>query len=316
MSLFGKPYLLIITNLFCNHRCTYCIQQKSSLDVRLKSDMVDVDALLKFLEKNRIDRSVKLMGGESTLHPDFEKLMDGLLKLYKKVVITSNVNGKWYRDFDQALAKIVKWGSDVQWNTTYHPAWMDADLYIERIRKMQAAGVNLDQIATTDTPDLNPEIAEKLFNAGINWRLQTFTGRNPEGRLVPQTWADVNTKYPQLYDPSKYIDEYAHYQEECEDANQSSNFMRKEWVSCTSNKFLIGPDNNIYPCHRHLYVADSKYICGSIHDVEMAKFKFKWNSMWGNWTIPCNTKCNPCDFGAVKIKPMGKPVKEAPTVSA
>ena len=107
----NKPYLLIVANLFCNHQCTYCIQRKSSLDVRLNPHKIDVLAVLRFLESNRIDRSVKLMGGEATLHPDFETLVEGLLGLYKKLVITTNLNGKWYRDFDKALTKNEVLGS-------------------------------------------------------------------------------------------------------------------------------------------------------------------------------------------------------------
>ncbi|MCB0413103.1 MAG: radical SAM protein [Bdellovibrionales bacterium] len=314
MALLGRPYLLIITNLFCNHKCSYCIQQKSSLDVRMNGKKIDVPAVLKFLEQNRINpRSVKVMGGESTLHPQFEELMDGLLRLYKKIVLTTNINGKWYRDFDTALEKMKRWGTRIQWNSTFHPEWMEADLYIERIRKMREAGLKLSQVATTDTPDLTPEIAEKMNNANIGWKLQTFTGRNAEGRLLPQTWEDVNTKYPQLYDPAKYIDNYQFYTEECEDANYSENLFRPGWISCTTDKFLIGPDNNVYPCHRHLYVEDKKYIAGNIYDVNMEKFKYKWNNIWGNWTLPCNTKCNPCDFGSVKIKPLKKAPKKTNT---
>lgn len=310
MSLFRNPYLLIVTNLFCNHKCSYCIQQKSSLDVRQRPEKVDVDQVLKFLKRNRIAKSVSLMGGEATLHPDFEKLMDGLVKLYPKIVFTTNVNGKWYKDFDLALKKMSQWKDNVRWSTTYHAAWMDCDLYIERIRKMKEAGFNMEQVAATDTSDLPAEEAEKLFKADIGWKMQTFTGRAPDGRLVPQTLDDISLQYPQTYDPMKYIEHYQEYTEECEDSNYTNNFLRKEWVNCTTHHFLIGPDNNVYPCHRHLYVYDKMYKMGDIHDVEMKNFKSKLNRWTGEWTLPCHTKCNPCDFKAVKIKSTGRMVRQ------
>ncbi|MCZ6729888.1 MAG: radical SAM protein [SAR324 cluster bacterium] len=300
-------YLLVVSNLFCNHKCTYCIQQESSLDVRMNPDKVDVDILLKFLGRNRIAHSVKLMGGESTMHPDFEKMMDGLLEIYPKVVLTTNLNGKWYRKFPETLEKMKRWKRKVKWNTTFHPAWMEADVYIERVRTMKEAGLWLDQVAATDTPQLTPEIADKLHNADIGWKLQIFTGRNEAGELMPRTWDDVRTQYPLLYYPSKYIDHYEDYQQECEDANYSDSMYRAEWVSCTTSYFLIGPDNLIYPCHRHLYAQDRRYASGSLEDVEMSNFKFKWSKLFGRWTMPCDTKCNPCDFRSVKLKPMGKP---------
>jgi radical SAM protein with 4Fe4S-binding SPASM domain len=300
-------YLLVVSNLFCNHKCSYCIQQESSLDVRMNNKKVDVPALLTFLKRNRISRSVKLMGGESTLHPDFEPLMEGLLKLYRKVVFTTNVNGLWYKDFGKALTKMQRWGQAVKWNTTYHPSWMDIDLYIERIRAMRAAGLWLEQVAATDTPELTADMAAKLAAADIDWKIQPFTGRDPGGQLLPRSWDDVNTRYPLLYDPAKYIEHYDEYARECEDANFSERMFRDEWVNCTTSRFLIGPDNLVYPCHRHLYAEDPRYAVGSLHDPSMREFKHKWNRWMGRWTLPCDTKCNPCDFRVVKIKPTGDP---------
>jgi len=299
-------YLLIITNLHCNHRCSYCIQQESSLDVRMTPDRVDVDLLLKFLRRNRIARSAKLMGGEATLHPDFERLMDGLLEIYPKVVLTTNVNGKWYRNFPKALETMQRWGRRGVWNTTYHPAWMDVDVYIDRIRAMMAAGLKLDQVTATDTPELSQQTAEKLHGAEIGWKLQPFTGRNAAGELLPRTLDDVRRGFPLLYFPRKYIEHYADYLRECEDANYGGDDLRDEWVKCTTHYFLIGPDNLVYPCHRHLYAQDRRYAAGSLEDVEMRKFKFKWSKLFGRWSLPCDTKCNPCDFRSVKLEPMGK----------
>lgn len=296
-----KPYLLVLTNLYCNHQCSYCIQQQSSLDVRLNSNRVDVPAVLRFLKRNRIDRSVKVAGGEATLHPDFEMLIDGLLKLYRRVVLTTNVNGKWFKDFDRTLATMKRW-KRVRWNTTYHPAWMDLDVYIERVRAMREAGLDIDQVTATDTPELSDDEARKLEQSGIGWALQNFTGRGPDGRLLPQSWDDIRTQYPQLWDASKYIEHYGEYRTECEDANFSGDFFRGKWVDCTTARFLIGPDNKVYPCHRHLYVADPQYALGSLEDVEMKNFSVKWNGFLAQWTLPCHTKCNPCDFRAVKIR--------------
>lgn len=299
-------YLLIITNLYCNHQCSYCIQTKSSLDVRKNPNQIDVGAVLTFLKSNRIAHSVKVMGGEATLHPRFEELMEGFLRLYRKIVITTDLNGKWFRNFDKALKKINVWGKRVQWNTTYHPSWMEADVYIERIRALRSDGINLCQVASTDTNELTEETSEKLHKANIGWSLQTYTGRDVKGRLLPQTWDDINSNYPQLYDPSKYIDNYDEYIQECEDANYVGTSYREELVICDTSRFLIGPDNNVYPCHRHLYAGDKNYVCGSIYDTEMKNFRFKWHRFTKKWVLPCDRKCNPCDFKSVKIKKTGE----------
>jgi radical SAM protein with 4Fe4S-binding SPASM domain len=306
-AILKRPYLLVITNLFCNHQCSYCIQEESSLVVRKNAKKVDVPALLRFLKRNRIDRCVNVMGGEATIHPDFDELVVGLGKLYRKIRITTNVNGAWYEDFGRALERMTRFGSRVQWNTTYHPAWMNAEVYIERIRAMKSAGVNVVQVTTTDTDALTDELARKLHEADIGWTVQPFTGRSATGELRPRTWDHVRTEYPLLYDPSWYIERYDEYAQECEDANYSDRDYRPEWVQCTTPRFLIGPDNNVYPCHRHLYVEDQRYACGNIHDVRMKGFRFKWSWLFGRWTLPCDTKCNPCDFQQVKVESLGRP---------
>lgn len=299
-------YLLIVSNLHCNHRCSYCIQQESSLDVRKNPYKVDVDLLLNFLRRNRIAHSVKLMGGEATLHPDFERMVDGLLEIYPKVVLTTNLNGKWYKDFPLAMEKMARWGKRIVWNSTYHPEWMDVDLYIERVRAMQAAGCKMSQVTATDTAELSDDVADKLNSADIGWKLQMFIGRDGKGELQPRSIDDIRQGYPLLNDPHNYTDHYEDYLRECEDANFSGDDFREEWVKCTSNKFLIGPDNLIYPCHRHLYVQDKRYVAGSLEDTDMSKFKYKWSKIFHRWVLPCDTKCNPCDFRSVKIHPMGK----------
>lgn len=310
IGLRNRPYLLIITNLFCNHKCSYCIQQESSLDVRKNPNKIDVPAVLAFLKRNRIASSIKVMGGEATLHPDFEALMDGLVPLYRKIVVTSNLNGKWYDDFDAAVSAMGRWRNYVKWNLTYHPAWMDRDTFVARVHRLKDAGIHVGQVAATDTADLSDETAEALNEAGIGWKLQPFTGRSADGRLVPQTWEDVRTQYPLEWDVSKYIENYEEYTADCEDANASSDFYRPEWVKCVTSKFLIGPDNNVYPCHRHLYAEDSRYACGTVHDVGMEKFRPRWNRLTNTWSLPCNTKCNPCDFRNVKIASTGRPNRE------
>ncbi len=82
-------------------------------------------------------------------------------------------------------------------------------------------------------------------------------------------------------------------------------------MTCITDKFLIGPDNMIYPCHRHLYAGDRRYTCGSQEDIAMRAFKFEGDRIRRRWMLPCNTKGNPCDFGSAKIKPMGKPAHAA-----
>lgn len=80
---------ILLTNL-CNARCEYCFA-RDEMNRNMVQEMKYKDFLkvVKFLKKNKVT-SLRLMGGEPTLHTQFEKVVMVGLKKFDNIVIFSN----------------------------------------------------------------------------------------------------------------------------------------------------------------------------------------------------------------------------------
>lgn len=74
----------------CNKGCNYCFA-KESMDSFNKQDnnIMELDTFESILQKHNSDH-LKLLGGEPTLHPQFEELLNLCLRYNKKVTLISN----------------------------------------------------------------------------------------------------------------------------------------------------------------------------------------------------------------------------------
>jgi len=82
---------IFFTNL-CNRNCPYCFaQDKIAGDKRKPSFLLlkELGQIVAFLKKSR-ETSVGIVGGEPTLHPDFQRLMSFVLAQGMEVVMFSN----------------------------------------------------------------------------------------------------------------------------------------------------------------------------------------------------------------------------------
>ena len=102
----------------CNASCGHCF----NADVRNKNDM-DADIFIKFMRDNSEDleySSLKIMGGEPTLHPRVSEIIKEALKHYLTVsLFTNGINIKNI---------IKKFGSRISYTIngyTFNPAMMD-----------------------------------------------------------------------------------------------------------------------------------------------------------------------------------------------
>ncbi len=81
-----KAFRINITER-CNENCTFCINKKS----RLNSDMdfKDIIEVFKYLKLNGI-KKIKLLGGEPTLHPDFNKIYNFAQLNFEQIILFTN----------------------------------------------------------------------------------------------------------------------------------------------------------------------------------------------------------------------------------
>lgn len=93
---------LLITKS-CNRSCPYCFAQKEvELDSKQSSGNITLPVFQEYLDflKNNSIGFLKLLGGEPTMHPQFEELVNmGLEQRFKVTVFTNGIWGERIRSF-------------------------------------------------------------------------------------------------------------------------------------------------------------------------------------------------------------------------
>ena len=143
---------------------------------------------------------------------------------------------------------------------SYHPEEMDAKILIKNVKKAIKKGFNIGIYSVLyPSPKQLAAIVQMQFrckDAGIDFRLKDFTGRYKE----------------ELYgDYSKYPGCISEERKTC---------------LCKTSELLIGPNGNVYKCHRDLYAEESSI--GNIKDQDFKiESKFRKCDKYGD--------CHPCD---------------------
>lgn len=93
---------LLITN-YCNLHCNYCFAQeemhsKNAMNITMENFCIYLD----FLKRDRMN-DVRLIGGEPTLHPDLDKLIDKVIEYncFNEILIFTNLT------FDEDIARML-----------------------------------------------------------------------------------------------------------------------------------------------------------------------------------------------------------------
>jgi len=99
---------ILLTN-FCNQNCDYCFAKKEMKEGMVKEMSMDnFLRMMKLLKKNKIDQ-LRLMGGEPTLHSQFDLILSRAYPLFKQIIIFSNglVSLKSIKAINQYADKII-----------------------------------------------------------------------------------------------------------------------------------------------------------------------------------------------------------------
>lgn len=142
----------ILLNTYCNLKCSYCFA--SDTMTHCKDDNMsceNFDYILNFLKNNNIT-TVKLLGGEPTLHPNFNYFLSKVVneKFFREMILFSNLTFD-----DNILETILLVGSTMHLHIL--PNWNIENISENNYNRML---YNLDKICTT-----NPNIIEAL---GVN----------------------------------------------------------------------------------------------------------------------------------------------------
>lgn len=255
-------YIAVFMSLACNLKCSYCINRFDEFNYA--KGHLSGDDWIRGLNRivSRDDLPVTLGGGEPSLHPDFNRIINGI-KPELNVDFLTNLQF----DIDRFMAEVppgrVRRESPyASIRVSYHPEVMDLDPLVAKVLKMQEHGYSIGIWGV-----LHPAQEQEVLRAmdyckglGIDFRTKEFLGEC-NGEMYG------TIKYPGACDIK--------FAKHC---------------LCRTTELLIGPTGDIYRCHSDLY--EGREPIGHILDPEFQiDDKFRPCDMFGH--------CNPCD---VKVK--------------
>jgi len=251
-------YAEVFLTLRCNLGCSYCINEYDGVKRNRKE--LSVKQWAKAINKFDWGIPITLGGGEPTLHRDFFKLLKRInpeinLELLTNLTFDANefikkTNPERFTQKEKAYKSI---------RASYHPEKHDPVELVSNARVLQDAGFKIGIFGLNHPKSMkaNMNMAELCREKGIYFFIKDFLG-------------EINNhKFGFL----KYPD--------------AINGKRKQ-VLCRTKDILIGPEGNVYKCHRDLY--HDKHKLGNITEDFDFKYRFRKCLDYG--------LCNPCDVKA------------------
>lgn len=253
-------YIGVFLTFGCNYRCSYCINYFNGLKGEKKH--LTGKEWVKGLNRIQGNVPITLQGGEPSLHRDFISIINNL-RQDLNIDILTNLSfdiEKFTKEVDPDRVKRDAPYANIR--VSYHSEVMDLEETIRRSLRMMKAGfyIGLFGVRHPTQEEIILSVQERCRSSGINFRTKPFLG---------------------FYNGILY-GEYK-YDGACE-------MKYKRRVECKTTELLVGPDGNIYRCHRDLYEGENSIgnILGPDFQIED---RFRVCNEFGF--------CNPCDL---KIK--------------
>lgn len=249
-------YVEYYFTLRCNFKCEYCINDISGL--KRKRQELTVDEAVNGLNKIDFgDLPLTIGGGEPTIRHDFFDLLSGLRSDIKIDLLTNlqfdvntfikKVSPKRFNSSTNSAYKSIR--------VSFHPASTDESV-IAKIKTLQDAGFLIGLFGINHPKNMyaNMAMSELARKENVYFFIKDFLG-------------EFNG---QLFGYYKYKSAFSKICKKCK---------------CRTKEVLIGPEGNIYKCHRDLY--NVEFPVGNIKEDFKIEYKFRDCNMYGF--------CNLCD---------------------
>lgn len=265
-------YIATFLTMRCNLNCSFCLNSidKSKEFNRLKFKELSGEQWVEALNriKSRPEVPISFSGGEPFLHSDFIYIINNLKQDINIDILTNlsylNAVEKFLEQVDPNRIKRNAPYASIR--VSYHPEQMgNGEKLIETVKKLKNAGFSIGiwSVLYPSFKNLSAinQMQFRCRDAGIDFRLKEYTG---------------------IYKGDLYGD-YSKYPK-----SVLSNELKK--CFCKTSELIIGPNGNIYKCHRDLY--EEEFPIGNLLDPNFElKDEFRICDKYG--------QCHPCD---VKLK--------------
>jgi pyruvate-formate lyase-activating enzyme len=261
-------YIAVFPTMRCNLNCSFCLNAFDKNFNRTGFKELTGKEWVEAL--NRLESSsvpISFSGGEPFLHPDFLYILNNLKQELNIDILTNLYNEALVNQFISQVKpeRIKRDAPYASIRVSYHPEQMDAEKLIRNVKKLQDIGFSVGIWAVQfPSPQQLQAITQMQFrckDAGIDFRVKDFTGQYKD-----ELYGDYS-KYPGCF---------------------SSNNLKT--CLCKTSELLVGPDANIYRCHRDLFTEENP-IGNLLNSDFQVEDKFRTCNKYG--------QCHPCD---VKLK--------------
>ncbi len=264
-------YISAFLTMRCNLGCSYCLNNLEISKNFNRAGFKEISGKQWVESLNRIksrhEVPITFSGGEPFLHPDFFYILNNLKPELNIDILTNLYNDKLVERFIKEInpERVKRNAPYASIRVSYHPEQMDALKLVENVKKLKDAGFYVGIWSVQyPSPQQLQAITQMQFickDARIDFRLKDFTG-SYKGEI----YGDYS-KYP-----------------------ESVNNEKLKFCLCKTSELLIGPDGQVYRCHRDLFSEENPI--GNILDNRF-KIEDKFR--------PCYKygQCHPCD---IKVK--------------
>jgi radical SAM protein with 4Fe4S-binding SPASM domain len=239
-------YLGAFLTMRCNLNCSFCLNAFDKSFDRKGFQEISGDQWIEGLNRiqSRPDVPVTLSGGEPSLHKDFIQIIRGIKPTLNRELLT---NLQWSRETLERFLDNVNpawFNRDSKYpaiRASYHPEQMgEGKTLLENALQLQNKGFRVGiysvQHPSSENLQAITQMQFRCRDAGIDFRLKDFTGKfagkDDFGNTFELTYGNYS-KYP----GSVFQDK------------------TKECL-CKPSELLIGPNGDVYRCHRDLFVEE------------------------------------------------------------
>jgi SAM-dependent methyltransferase len=270
--------------LRCSANCSYCLQKFSPeefykcLKAREEIDWKHWATFYTMAQKKEVQQ-LSVVGGEPTLYPNLANLVNALEGYY--VTVTSNLHSALFNDIEE-FASSIQNKSMFRLNTSYHPDVMSVEKFAERVHRIRASGIHIDQVAMVDHPGSQyRKYYLEFINHGLQLTPQTFLGKIGDN-LFPNQYTEGITNNPLEHQITNY-----------DLFEEGFSYREKKPVQCSVQKFLVAPNGDAHRCHYHLYSGNDVIFNITKPDVPPTT-DYTFCDDFGF--------CNPCDYPRAQFK--------------
>jgi len=246
-------YILLTNN--CNLSCSHCIRTDKSNTTLSKQELN-----ILFKNVNFSNNQIILTGGEPSLHPDFNYVLEKVSKQAKKMTICTNGINNYY--FEKIKNLNIHLQFSIDGNREYHNKIRGLNSFDKIIENIQLAQkYNISHSISTVVNKLNInsinemlDDLRKIVKSGyVRFNTQMNFGNSSEEDILNiEEWNSFidkvkNIEFPIPIRADKLFDFDTVEKLSCDELSNLSKNAVKNCGNCT-HKVYIYPDLNVYSC--------------------------------------------------------------------